>query len=458
MSKHIDINTLSLYIDNRLEEQEAEMVASHVTTCNSCRERLESFKFSKGLLGRLPEIEVSAATDAGFKERLEFEDKMAVARRPRPAFVKPIAVITTVAFVMTFVVWNHVAAMPVISSVYGEASIYVSKTGQWQAAKRGRRLGAGDIIKVAKGRVGIESKKYGVMLKEDAELKAVGPERSIGRSDIMYGLEKGKMLVATKDAFRGSTFKVDSPLAEVEATGTGFLVGVSPGRTWVGVLDGSVEVKSKMDLTKLPSKVIVGAGKVTDILPQSAPSEPRYQLESEWQEVQKIYGLGQYPQVALLVSMTPRRPRELLSPAGIYVSDRRSNIMPNELAALAVEINDAILKEDKERHIEAIHKLESILDRHPDARYNIQFRFFIASYYYYVDQYEQAIDVLDGIIRDYPSVRLLSLALCAKGLIYEEGLQDSSKAALSYEAVLSGYPQSLEAEEATAGLMRLKAE
>ncbi|MDB4349811.1 tetratricopeptide repeat protein [Omnitrophica bacterium] len=479
MEKHINPRSLSLYLDGRIKPEPRGLIDEHLSTCKGCRDRFLSLKTSIGLLKELPQVSESEHFDFEFKRRLDEElarrgeprpyygrirevlERMPPrVLRPVPVMVKAVSIVTIIAFLMVSIVWDQIGVMPAIASVEGKVEIYSTEDGEWQDAKAGMRVKTGDMIKVGRaGQVNIESKKYEILLKGDTLVRAVDPERVFGKRDsISYGLDRGRMFVATKRGFKGSSLKIDSPSAEIETKSTGFLVKVLPSeedKTWVGVLDGKVEVRSKFKLAGLPSKVLVGSGKATEVVSGAAPRAPRYQRKEEWEEIQEIYGIGDQPVVALLISMTPRRVHELLRPAGLYISDKKTKSMPKEAIDIAVKINRAITQGDREKHLDAIHSLEGLIDKYPDARYNIQFTFFIATYYYYIDEHKKAISVLESIVNEHPDSNLISLALCAKAIIYERYIKDNAKAAALYKEILTKYPESLEVEESSMGLNRL---
>ena len=481
MSRHISSYQFSLYLDERVGGPEKGSIESHLSACQACRHNLSSLRTARDILRKSPPITESDGFDFEFRRKLNeelamrnaapvYQEKLeavleglaAAILRPVPVLAKATALVTITAFLAVYMLWGQMGVAPAIASVDGQAQVYNLKDKQWHMARKGMRLKKGDVLKVGKNsQVNIESKKYGILLKEDTEIAAVCPEKPFGKSsEISYGLNKGRMLVATNKKYRDVRLKVESPLADVRVKGTGFLVNVSPAqsnRTWVGVLDGKVEVGSRIKQAKGPSNILVEAGKATEVLPGAAPSAPRYLLEEEWNEVQEIYRVGEEPQVALLISMTPRRVNELLRPAGLYISAKKTKAMPKALVGIVSQINEAIIKKDKQKHLDALGSLEKLVNKHPSAKYDIQFLFFISGYYYYLDEYQKAASVLDRIISNYPASGLISLALCAKGIIYEKDINDPVKAAGAYKAVLARYPHSLEAKEAIAGLRRLKA-
>lgn len=481
MSRHAESELLWRYLDGTVEPQQREAIEVHLPTCQACQRQMSLLKRSKNFLKSVAEAQESEGCDFEFRRKLYAtvarQDKKLSPRgrlqdilkgipplvlRPAPVLVRSAALVTIVTVLtVSILFWSQASITPAVASVKGRVDVYSARNKQWQGAYKGMRLNKGDVIKVARAsKIAIESETYEMLLKENTQATAVGLEKRFTRvKEVSYDLDKGKMLIATKKEVEELDFKVESPTAEVKVHGTGFLVNVLPaqqGKTWVGVLDGAVEVQSKITIAGLRPKVIVDAGKATEVAAGLAPITPRYLLEDEWSEVQEIYSLGETSQVALLISMTPRRVHELLRPAVLYTADEGSKAMPEALSKIVRQINEALRTDDKEKHLHAIYRLEAFLKEHPDPRHNIQFLFFIVGYYYYLDEYHKAIAVLDRIIKEYPNSRLVSLALCAKGLIFERELNDPANAALAYKAVLTKYPKSLEVPEAVAGLVRLK--
>jgi hypothetical protein len=480
MAKHINHRSLSLYLDGKIDAVQKESIEAHLSTCQICSESFSTIKASVGLINRLPEVSESEHFDFEFKRRLNeelakrAEIKPAHERvkeiletlqprvlRPVPVLIKAVTIVTIIAFFMGTIVWDQMGVVPAIASVEGDVTIYSAASREWQDAKAGMRVRSGDLIRVgSEGKANIESKRYEILLKEETQVRALDLERAFAKSDtISYGIDKGKMLVSTKGGFSGSRLKIDSPLAEIRTKSTGFLVKVEPrkkNKMWVGVLDGEVEVKSKLQLAGLPSTVLVDAGKATEVESGAAPRPPRYQSDEEYRQMQEIYGLGDQPMVVLLISMTPRRVHELLSPAGIYMSEKKAKMIPREIIGVVHQMNEAAIAEDKEKHLEAIHSLEALLAKYPNPKYNVKLLFFIAGYYCSLDEYEESISVLDRIIERHGVSSSTSLALCAKAVIYERYLEDHKKAAGLYREILAKYPDSLEAEESTLGLQRIE--
>jgi cytochrome c-type biogenesis protein CcmH/NrfG len=287
-------------------------------------------------------------------------------------------------------------------------------------------------------------------IKENAEIRVANLTRRRLHGVASFYVKQGGVLVDIETSFRGSQFKILTPTAEAKALGTKFVVDVEDERsekTWVGVLEGSVEVKSAYEPPRYAMakrSVVVQAGEKTEVAPDAVPRTPQRLMEREWQRMQELYRIGRKPQVALLVSTGIYRVRELLRPCPLYISDEEPRTIPPLLEEALNAINEALQNKDREKHREAIATLEKIVEEYPDPRYNPQFLLFIAAYYNYLGMYQEAIDVLEEVLRGYPESSLASLAQCAIGVIYEEGMHDTQKATEAYQKVLRDYPHSPE--------------
>ena len=89
--------------------------------------------------------------------------------------------------------------------------------------------------------------------------------------------------------------------------------------------------------------------------------------------------------------------------------------------------------------------LEEVVEKHPNPKYDVQFLLYIGAYYEYLSYHEEAIATFEKVLKKYPDSPLASIAQCAIGVIYEEGLKDAERANAAYEQTLQKYPNSLEA-------------
>jgi len=454
MRHTFDIETLSRHIDKKCTTQVANRLESHLATCTTCRNDFVTLKNSVKALGNLQSIELSSDFDSRFNKRLE----MAIIEKstrfvPRPTLVKVFASIFIALLIGVGSLGYFRTLSPSLISAKGRVEIFDKKTYEWKAAKLGLKVSKGDIIRTAKNSQLdlVIPGMYSVRIKQSSELEVAHLTRKRIRGLASFNLKRGKALVDIEESFKGSVFKILTPTAEAKALGTKFVVEVAKGKeeekTWVGVLDGEVEVKSVYEpplYAMAKQTVVVEAGKTTEIHSDSLPLSPRRLLDKEWEKIKELYQIGRKPQVALLISTGANRVRELLRPCPIYISDEEPRVIPAALEEAIAIINKAIQDKDKAMHLEGIRKLEEIVEEHPDSRYNPQFLLFIGAYYNYMDLYIEAIEALQRVVDQYPGSGFAGLAQCTIGIIYDEGLEDSKRAIEAYNKVRQNYPNSPE--------------
>jgi len=347
---------------------------------------------------------------------------------------------------------------PMVFAAKGAVEIYDSGKASW-AALDGRakiRLGINDIVKTSKkGEVDVlVGGVYHLRMKGDSEMKLTRTRARVLAGDIEYNLSRGRVFAYYVPEKR-KAFRIKTPEALLSVRGTDFMVEAKNAlrRTWVGVLDGAVQVKSD---TK-ESSVLVEAGNKTTVVRGKAPARPTRLLENELLELEELYRIGEKEQVAILISTGKTRVRELLSLTPLYISSDKKSALPKEITRIAALFNKAIEEGSREKHIDTIREFENLIKTYPNPKYDVQFLLFIGAYYDYLGEYDKAIGVFRRVIDEYPKSRLASLAQCAIGIIYEEELGRPEKARLAYTKVIANYPESPELDEATLGLNRLAA-
>jgi hypothetical protein len=345
---------------------------------------------------------------------------------------------------------------PYVKSARGEIEIFDKSSGEWERAQSVFKLAKGDIIRTASSSQIdlIAPGSYTMRIKENAEVEIASLSHTRINGAVSYELRHGIALIDICTSFRGAEFIVKTPTAEARALGTKFAVDVTDGKkskTWVGVIDGEVEVKSThkpLTLAKAQEKIIVKAGQKTEVWKGKTPVSPERLLEEEWKKLEDLYQLEGKVRVALIISTGKDRARELLRPCPIYVSDVEPRTIPTLLEEAITDVNKAIEKKDRAAHFDAIGKLEQIVEKYPSPSYNVQFLLFIGAYYSYIDLFEEAIATFDKVVDKYPKSSLASLAQAAKAIIYEEELKDAETAIEIYKELLKYYPNSPEAEKA----------
>ncbi len=293
--------------------------------------------------------------------------------------------------------------------------------------------------------------RYIIRMKGASKLRVASLTPRIGKGMAEFELIEGNVLVNVEDGFKGSRFTINTDSATATALGTKFSVDArSKGKALTGirVLEGKVVVKSRhhpRGMALARQVVTVDAGQKTEVVPDGIPSSPQRMMEDEWDELDELYGLGKKPHVMLLIKNTPGRAKELLGPCPIIISDERPRQIPRKVDRAMLRIGQAVQDNDRSKHLESIRMLESIVKEEPNPKYNVQFLLYIGSYYEYLSLHEEAIKVFEGVVKDYPDSPLASIGACAIGIIYDEKLGDRDRAEKAYRAILSRYPNSLEA-------------
>jgi len=352
---------------------------------------------------------------------------------------------------------------PVLNGIKGTVKVYRAGKNEWILAKKGRiRLNKNDLVKTFKdGQADLTvAGLYQMRLKKDSEIGLSEIPRKFMRSNIKYELAKGKVFTYYEKKPGKRQFIIETPEADVTVVGTEFMVNTMPnaGKTWVGVLDGTVRVMGRQIVDPKALKdatVFVESGNKTVVRAGNSPTRPQRLIEDELLELEELFRIGTKPQVALLISTGKTRVRELLTFTLLYISAEKPGILPKKIVEIERNFREIVKNRQKEKYLENIKEFEKIVNQYPNPKYDVQFLLFIGAYYEYAGKHQKAIDVFQRIIDDYPQSNLASIAQCAIGIIYEEKLGNKEEARKAYRKVISDYPNSPETEEATAGLNRI---
>ena len=399
------------------------------------------------------------------EERKSILDYIPTIRIPALRLAPVYATVAATVLVMFGYMFLFKPVYPVLQEVNGTVKVYRAAKKEWMLVKDPKiRLGKNDIVKTFDdGEIDLlVPNLYHLRVKNDSEIRLAKAYSRALPGNIEYELRKGKVFAYFKKSPRRKrTLEIDTSQATASAIGTDFMVQSTPElyKTWVGVLDGAVEVTG-LDIPRLKElgkdSVVVKAGEKTIVRKGRAPTVPTRLVENELLEMEELYRLGAKPQVALLISTGTNRVRELLSVTPLFISSDKPGILPQKVEEIAKIFNQAIKGGAKQKHIDSIRKFEDIVNSHPNPKYDVQFLLFIGAYYEYLDEHEKAIETFQRIIDDYPKSGLVSMAQCVIGIIYEEKLNDPEKAKIAYEKVISRYPKSPEIQEAKEGLARLR--
>jgi len=444
---------LSRYIDGRLSADETRLVEEHLSGCPDCSRELQALREARELIRSKERLSPPPDMDFSFSKRL---GDLNQAWHPMSSpYARPLAAAVVLVCCAAFLYLT--APLAVVSNPQGTVKVYLAKKNEWIMMEGSCRVGRRDIVKTFQGsQVDIAMPRVcSIRLKSNTEVSVGQLGSRITGSDIRYSVTKGKILVFHRQgAFARNPFRIETPHAVNTALGTDFMVSVIPAaqKTWVGVLDGSVTVKS---LASPIAGVTVRAGQKTEVYAGRLPESPTALMDEEWNEIQELYQIGEKPQVALLISTGEHRARELLRPCPLFISDNKDSPIPALLKETVGVFNQAIREKSAEKHLEAIGRFEDIVATFPDKKYDPQFLLFIGAYYYYLGRYEDAIDSFEKVASGYPDSPFASLAYAVMGIVYEEKLNDPPKALSAYQTILSKYPESPETAEARLGISRI---
>jgi len=349
---------------------------------------------------------------------------------------------------------------PMVVATRGPVEIYSSARERWVPAKPGITINKNDSIRLASlAQVDLASKKlYKIRIKQNSEVDFIRLAKSYDDlTDI--SVKKGKIMLKTTPGFKGSSINITTPASKTEVLGTALMVDVSPvsGNTWVGVLKGRVAVEGlgiSLDKKHL-NRVLVEEGKKTLIRPGDVPTVPEIFSDREWQMMDEMYRIGDLPQVAIMVGTDSQRVERLLAPAMLFFYDDKPRTLPKEFEKIVLDIEKAVVEKDMKLHKESADRLNSLVKRYPNPKYDVQFLLFLGGYYYFLDDYKSSTELFNTLIDGYPDSTLISLAICAKAVIYDRNLLNPNKAKQLYQDILDFYPNSPEADYAKDALKRL---
>lgn len=308
----------------------------------------------------------------------------------------------------------------------------------------------------------LPEKELKIRLKENSD--AVGGSFAFLKEKKRRGqveLRRGVMFIKIDQGYNG-TFTVVTPTVEVTATGTAFCVEVygALGDTWVGMLDGTTQVKNlvtdeKMELRRGDELDYDAEARKTEV---SALEEDEKEILE--QEIRRIgSGLPEelQPKIELVLPKNKERLETFMTKTAIATNGKEPLRVHRLLMKALHLMEEGIVEEKKETLLKSIAKLEEALLFYSDPRYAPQLLMFVGAYYKDFREYWQAVAVFEKVRDLYPDSSVASLAVAAMGRLYEEKLDKLDKAQEMYEMVLEKYGDSFEKEEAMNGLDRVRA-
>jgi ferric-dicitrate binding protein FerR (iron transport regulator) len=456
--KHPTTEHISSWLDRETSQEASHQIEGHMAECEKCLEKAHELGTVRKELRELPRVQASLNFDS-IRKRVQ-------RRNSWQKVIVPIGIAACVLLMVSAAIPMLIAGpSPILASMSGGVWIEHTPGAGWEEAMKGEAITTGVQIRLAEdGQVDITlSSKYEIRVKGEALMTAEAIRTRGQNGKFVFFLKQGTLLAKTEKEFKGSSLTILTPSAKAKAMGTAFAVQVSSDAlpmTWLGVLQGHVEVERLSTASRVPligkgsdNRVLVGAGQSTHVRGYAKPTSPDTILDPEWRVLQELYQLGYSTRIVLLVSPTERRVSELMRPCGIYFSEREGHGLSSSLRLAIAWSQDALASGHVESHQKSIRNLKRVI-KQQESLHDITLMLFVGAYEYYIDDNEAAIETFRAAIERGRQSSLASLALCAIGMIQEEQ-GNRVQAEETYWKVLQDYPGSLEQKEARKGIERL---
>ncbi len=294
---------------------------------------------------------------------------------------------------------------------------------------------------------------YQIQLNPNAEIfvKELKPRFLPGKT--VFYLKSGQTLVSIGGPKHVRyPLEIVTPNAFARAMGTQFMVSAPTGLNLdssIRVLSGTVQVgQVTHDRTVRGSQRFVRAGEETEVSRTSKDPSVRQMAAETRLELEELFQFSRKSRAILLIGMGQNRFRELLKPCAIYLRIQSSDENVSSIAVVAREIQDAVESDDQERHLAAVERLEDKIEKQSELS-RAPLLLFTGAYYYYLEEYQDAARIFSDVSLKYPRSGYASLALLAEAAVQNEKLANVEKAKLLAREILSRYPESPEAAEAT---------
>lgn len=187
-----------------------------------------------------------------------------------------------------------------LTYVEGQAEAQKTPDASWEQVKAGDTLPEGSVLRTGQGYVDVKFPDEGLIrLKANSTLRL---EKLPQKTSASYGkleLSAGELLCKFEAMLTGATMEISTPTAIAGVRGTEFGVSGNQNTTQVGVLSGTVEVKSA---TVEAAPVIVGFQQKTLVYKGQPPKAAEQLLEEELNRLSEINLL--HPQVYIQATKT----------------------------------------------------------------------------------------------------------------------------------------------------------
>jgi len=176
----------------------------------------------------------------------------------------------------------------------GKPEVYSSEKEAWVPAERGGLLAAGDRVRTGpKDEIDLKvSGKMSLRVKGDSELQALKSKLAINKDNYEFHLSKGSILGATGKEFTGGAkIRVSTPVCVAAVRGTLFRIvhNSVDQKTWVGVLQGTMNVSNKEFLGQRTLRL--KNLQTAEITESNIPEKPKPISQKDWEEIKESYEL-----------------------------------------------------------------------------------------------------------------------------------------------------------------------
>ena len=480
---------LSYYLDGEVSQWQRQQIDSILKTNPRFKQEFEDYGKIQTLYGQMEVPELSPDFDLEFERKLreittddrgpqtddrrptieDFAGRLSTVVRRLSLVLRPLLIPVLAVFIAVF---GYLFSYPLIQGsplsityLYGAVEIFDARTSSWIPAARGLKIREGLRMRTGQGASTdlILAGQLAMRIKENSEVDFGILFRSRQNGQMTISQKQGKTLVGLGPKFKGSRFTVNTPYGSAHAYGTLFLVEVLPQNqmTRVMTLEGTVEVEDirKTLQTAIPeTERVLRPEKIEEPTPLAADRQP------EVEELQKLPVPGGVTKISslleenldLMLATGPARVKEFLENPGIF-SRRDYPVLTQKITTVREMIRDAAQKNQPELYEKAVEELAQFAQSHldPYGHFKPHLYFFMGGIHHFLKNEKDALAMFSRAA-EFPVKEWQALAHLARGIIYEENLNDLENARKEYQAVLAASPGSPEAEEAETRLKKLK--
>ena len=413
----------------------------------------KSYENIAELLRSLPKETLSRDFDNRFWKRFD-EELSAAPVLGWASFITPLKIavpVAILALVGLMVIPHAFVDKPSVTITQGKVLIQDKGSTAVRNLRGQQILSAGDRIQTNEaGWLILElENRYRIKLHPDSELIIQNLKSRFTANETVLELVKGQTLVSIgAENHMKYPLRILTPNAFARAMGTQFMVAApsqAHPNSMISVVTGTVKVGATQSALFGKRSVAVTSGYEASLGLRQSEVKIEKIVESRRMELEELFQFGKKNQVILLISMSPGRVRELLTPCPIYIRIESRDSALQSLAAIADDILKATRDEDKIEHIKAIHAMEEAVDNQTDLD-RVPLLLFIGAYYAHLHEYEEASWVFQRIYLQYADSSYASLAMMADAVLRQEHLENKEEAEALKKKIMSLYPHSFEAK------------